>query len=72
RQEFAQIVKLSSEVRQQEQQVLTAVDEENNGGEFVLQSIGRLRETENAVSQAADSLMKGTEALRDTIKNLHL
>lgn len=72
RQEFAQIVKLSSEVRQQEQQVLTAVDEENNGGEFVLQSIGRLRETENAVSQAADSLMKGTETLRDTIKNLHL
>ena len=68
--EFAEIVRLSDRVKNQEAEVLHAVNEENKGGELVLESIGKLKESEQAVSLAADNLLKGTMLIKQNIKEL--
>ena len=68
--EFAEIVRLSDRVKNQEAEVLSAVNEENRGGALVLESIGKLKESEQAVSLAADNLLKGTMLIKQNIKEL--
>lgn len=68
--EFAEIVRLSDKVKNQEAEVLQAVNEENRGGALVLESIGKLKESERAVSVAADNLLKGTMLIKQNIKEL--
>ena len=68
--EFAEIVRLSDTVKQQEATVLHAVTEENQGGALVLESIAILKESEQAVSLAADNLMKGTMLIKENIREL--
>lgn len=68
--EFAEIVSLSEKVKNQETDVLNAVNEENKGGKLVLSSISKLKESEQAVSLAADNLLKGTMMIKQNIKEL--
>ncbi|MBO4731546.1 MAG: chemotaxis protein, partial [Spirochaetaceae bacterium] len=68
--EFAEIVRLSDTVKQQEATVLHAVTEENQGGALVLESIAKLKESEQAVAVAADNLMKGTMLIKQNIREL--
>lgn len=68
--EFAEIVRLSDKVKNQEAEVLQAVNEENRGGALVLESISKLKESERAVSVAADNLLKGTMLIKQNIKEL--
>ena len=68
--EFAEIVRLSDRVKNQEAEVLNAVNEENKGGKLVLESIAKLKESEQAVSEAADNLLKGTMMIKQNIKEL--
>ena len=68
--EFAEIVRLSDRVKNQESAVLSAVNEENRGGALVLESISKLKESERAVSAAADNLLKGTMLIKQNIKEL--
>jgi iron only hydrogenase large subunit-like protein len=68
--EFAEIVRLSDKVKDQESEVLGAINEENRGGALVLQSISKLKESEQAVSVAADNLLKGTMLIKQNIKEL--
>ncbi|MCR4939178.1 MAG: 4Fe-4S binding protein [Treponemataceae bacterium] len=68
--DFAEIVNLSDKVKEQETEVLYAVNEQNKGGEQVLASIAKLKESEQAVSEAADNLLKGTMLIKQNIKEL--
>ncbi|MBO4509528.1 MAG: 4Fe-4S binding protein, partial [Spirochaetaceae bacterium] len=68
--EFAEIVRLSDQVKSQESEVLHAINEENRGGALVLESIGKLRESEKAVADATDNLLKGTMLIKQNIKDL--
>jgi len=70
--EFEHIVTLSTQVKNQESQVHDAVAEQNNGGELLLKTMGKMKEAQEAVSEAAEQLKVGTAEIKSTINNLQV
>ena len=70
--QFTHIVDLSAQVKQQESQVRGAVAEQNNGGEMLLQSIGHMREAQQAVADATERLRTGTAEVKTAISTLEV
>ena len=68
--EFDRIVTLSGQVKTQESMVHSSVEEQNNGGEMLLESMGKLKEVQKAVSDAAEHLKIGTAEIKTAITNL--
>ncbi|MCR5288644.1 MAG: 4Fe-4S binding protein [Treponema sp.] len=68
--EFNRIVTLSTQVKNQEGQVHNAVEEQNSGGELLLSTIGKMKDIQNAVSDAAEELKAGTAEIKTTITHL--
>ena len=70
--EFDRIVTLSGQVKTQEGMVHSSVEEQNNGGEMLLESMGKLKEVQKAVSDAAENLKIGTAEIKTAITNLEV
>ena len=70
--EFDRIVTLSGQVKTQEGMVHSSVEEQNNGGEMLLESMGKLKEVQKAVSDAAEHLKSGTAEIKTAITNLEV
>lgn len=70
--EFEHIVNLSTQVKTQEGQVHKAVEEQNNGGELLLTTMGKMKEAQTAVSNAAENLKVGTAEIKNAISNLEV
>ena len=70
--EFDRIVTLSGQVKTQEGMVHSSVEEQNNGGEMLLESMGKLKEVQKAVSDAAEHLKIGTAEIKTAITNLEV
>ena len=70
--EFEHIVNLSTQVKTQESQVHKAVEEQNNGGELLLTTMGKMKEAQTAVSNAAENLKVGTAEIKNAISNLEV
>ncbi len=68
--EFETIVSLSSRVKDQENVVKNAVQEQSEGGKQLLENLAMLRESRQAVSDAAEKLDYGTRMIKETIENL--
>ncbi|MBR1404096.1 MAG: 4Fe-4S binding protein [Treponema sp.] len=68
--EFSTIVSLSTQVKNQEGQVRTAVAEQNNGGEMVLASIAKMRDAQKSVSDATEQLRTETAEIKEMISTL--
>lgn len=70
--EFKNIVNLSAQVKQQETQVRSAVAEQNNGGEMLLEAMSKMRDAQHAVSKATEKLDTGTTEIKKTIATLEV
>ncbi|MBQ8679941.1 MAG: 4Fe-4S binding protein [Treponema sp.] len=70
--EFSHIVSLSTQVKDQENQVRGAVAEQNNGGEMLLQSISHMRDAQQAVTTATERLRTGTAEIKNAIATLEV
>lgn len=69
-QEFEAIVNLSSAVKNQENVVKNAVQEQSDGGKQLLESLAELKESGQAVNNAANKLSEGTHTVRKAIEEL--
>ena len=70
--EFDRIVTLSGQVKDQESMVHSSVEEQNSGSEMLLESMGKLKDVQKAVSNAASHLKEGTAEIKTAITNLEV
>lgn len=68
--EFGNVVRLSTQVKDQENVVKTAMSEQTQGGARLLESIAELKENAHSLSDAADRLQKETHAVKESIASL--
>lgn len=68
--EFENIVSLSTKVKNLETEVRNTISEQATGSSLLLQSISKMKDQTNTVSQAADNLYNGAIAIKDAIAQL--
>lgn len=68
--EFENIVSLSTKVKDLETEVRGTISEQATGSSMLLQSISKMKEQTNTVSDAANNLYNGAIAIKDAIAQL--
>lgn len=68
--EFEHIVNLTDQVRNQELQVKTAVEQESSSGRQLIEAIRNLQQSEESVTNVARKLKNGTEQVMKAIQQL--
>lgn len=68
--EFQNVVNLAGQVKDRENEVKSAMSEQNTGGKKLLESLVDMREGTNAVVSAAKKLQEGTENVVQAISNM--
>ncbi len=68
--EFGQIVNVSQIVMNQENQVKNAIEKESQEGQYILESVNKLRDSQKSMTQASENLLRGTETVKQALMNL--
>lgn len=68
--EFLNIVRLSAEVKDVGREIKTAVTEQNNGGHLILETVSRLKNSEQKLSRASSKVREAAMTVSEAVRNL--
>ena len=54
----------------QENQVKNAIEKESQEGQYILESVNKLRDSQKSMTQASENLLRGTETVKQALMNL--